>query len=107
MPIKDKSAYPPNWKEISHRIRFERAKGKCEHCGAVHGAYELHGDKLVKIILTTAHLDQDTTHNDDDNLAALCQRCHLRHDAGQHAANAAETRRGKRDAGSGQMKLFD
>lgn len=106
MPIKDKSLYPADWKAISHRIRFGRAKGKCERCGAAHNEYEMHDGKLVKIILTTAHLDHDPTHNDDSNLAALCQRCHLRHDARQHADNAAETRQRKRDESTGQMKLF-
>ena len=33
---------------------------------------------LVRI--ACAHLDQDTSNNDDSNLAALCQRCHLDHD---------------------------
>lgn len=35
MPIsvENKSLYPKNWKEISQRIRFERAGGKCEKCG--------------------------------------------------------------------------
>lgn len=33
---------------------------------------------LVRI--ACAHLDQDTANNDDSNLAALCQRCHLDHD---------------------------
>ncbi|MBP0616157.1 hypothetical protein [Jiella mangrovi] len=30
--------------------------------------------------LACAHLDQDTSNNAADNLAALCQRCHLEHD---------------------------
>ena len=32
MPIKkeNKNKYPKNWKEISNRIRFERAEGRCE-----------------------------------------------------------------------------
>ena len=29
------SNYPGNWKEISKRIRFERAGNKCEKCGAM------------------------------------------------------------------------
>ena len=41
--------------------------------------------KCVKIVLTIAHLDHDITNNDFNNLAALCQRCHLRYDAKQHA----------------------
>lgn len=39
MPIRDKSLYPPNWRDISHYIRFVRAGGKCEECGVAHGAY--------------------------------------------------------------------
>lgn len=33
------------------------------------------------------------------NLKALCQRCHLRYDARNHAANAAETRRSRKAVG--------
>jgi hypothetical protein len=38
MPIRRerRSLYPPNWKELSHRIRFERARGRCEVCGRPH-----------------------------------------------------------------------
>ena len=43
--------------------------------------------KLTKIILTVAHLDRDSTNNNRDNLAALCQKCHLRHDILQHMQN--------------------
>jgi hypothetical protein len=39
----DKSRYPDNWKDISHRIRFTRANGKCEWCGAPHGRIILRG----------------------------------------------------------------
>lgn len=42
---------------------------------------------LTRIILTTAHLDRDSHNNDRHNLAALCQRCHLRHDIRQHLQN--------------------
>jgi hypothetical protein len=35
---------------------------------------------FVKIILGVAHLDQDIKNNRFNNLAALCQRCHLNHD---------------------------
>lgn len=43
-------------------------------------------------VLTIAHLDHDVTNNDPSNLQALCQRCHLRHDARFHASNAKQTR---------------
>jgi len=31
-----RSLYPPNWKELSRRVRFDRAKGLCEVCGRPH-----------------------------------------------------------------------
>lgn len=34
----DKKLYPPYWKQFSEYIRFERAKNKCERCGAANGA---------------------------------------------------------------------
>ena len=102
MPM-DRSRYPDDWEVISRRIRFGRAKGRCEFCGAVHG--ELHPDTGSVVVLTVAHLDHDTTNNDDSNLAALCQRCHLRHDAALHAQHAAETRRRQMED-AGQLRLL-
>ena len=43
----------------------------------------------------------DPRNNDPSNLAALCQRCHLRYDRDHHA----ETRRGTRNAQTGQGRL--
>lgn len=39
--------------------------------------------KIVKVVLTVAHLDHDeTNHNIKDNrLRALCQKCHLEYDS--------------------------
>jgi 5-methylcytosine-specific restriction endonuclease McrA len=98
----DRSLYPPNWNEISTRIRFQRAGGVCEECGAVHGS--LHPETGSRVVLTTAHLDHNPANCADNNLMALCQRCHLRYDAKQHALNAAITRRRKLMA-AGQMEL--
>jgi hypothetical protein len=38
MPIRRelRPLYPPNWKELSRRVRFDRAKGLCECCGRPH-----------------------------------------------------------------------
>ena len=43
--------------------------------------------KFVKIVLTIAHLDHDEDNHEveDNRLAALCQRCHLRYDAPEKA----------------------
>lgn len=50
------------------------------------------GNHWLVIVLTIAHLDHDTTHNDPENLRALCQRCHNRHDVAYRRANASATR---------------
>src|SRR5690606_33293990 len=57
---------------------------------------------LTRIILTVAHLDRNPANNDRDNLAALCQRCHLRHDIRQHITSR---RYGRDHARAQQMKL--
>jgi len=38
------------------------------------------------VVLTVAHLDHCPEHNEDANLAALCQRCHNRYDAAHRRA---------------------
>lgn len=45
------------------------------------------------------HDDQYPEHCDDDNLKALCQRCHLAYDADHHRANSAATRRSRKAIG--------
>jgi 5-methylcytosine-specific restriction endonuclease McrA len=108
MPMQ-RERYPENWEEISKRIRFERAQGKCEWCGAENG--KPHPVTGSIVVLTVAHLGTqhaDGTPGDkhdkldvrDENLAGLCQRCHLNYDRDEHKANAAKTReRKRRDAG--------
>jgi hypothetical protein len=101
MPIRpsERARYPKDWKQISLRIR-ERAGWRCEgspgiypHCRAAHG--EPHPVTGSKVVLTVAHLDHTPEHCADENLMAMCQRCHLTYDASHHAANAAATRRAK------------
>lgn len=54
----------------------------------------------VKIVLTIAHLhDPNPANCADDNLAALCQRCHNILDMPMRKANAAARRRGALAAG--------
>ncbi len=63
----------------------------------------------IKVVLTVAHLNHDITDNTDGNLAALCQRCHLRHDAKHHASNSKATRARKKAEALeqvGQLGLF-
>lgn len=51
--------------------------------------------RMVKVVLTIAHLDHIPEHCDPDNLRAWCQRCHLRYDAEHHKVNAKATRRAR------------
>lgn len=117
MPI-DYKEYHPDWKAISLRIRTERAQNKCEWCGVAnrdiyfaidgvrvrHDGSQYHdqlvmdcGLKCTKIVLTVAHIDHDKTNDDDSNLAALCQSCHLNHDRKQHAESRKYGKNWKRD----------
>lgn len=104
MPIKpeNKKRYPRDWNQISQRIRFERADGRCEFCElAVHG--EPHPITGSLVVLTVAHLNHTPEDCCDENLAAMCQRCHLTYDAQHHAETRRQTEREKRAIGD----LFD
>lgn len=124
MPIRAEHRwlYPIDWPQISRIVRFERARGRCEHCQRPHGRFvaQLAGSRGVwwdseirawrdgrgrplrrppsfvgldeirmtrkPVYLATAHLDHDPTSSGPKwrNLAALCQRCHMIHDAAEH-----------------------
>lgn len=57
----------------------------------------------TKIILTVAHLDRDRANNAPENLAALCQRCHLNHD--RHAQHIPHRKYGRYHDREPQTKL--
>lgn len=92
MPIKpeNKDRYPKDWKTIRAAM-LERAGNCCEFCGAMNN--QPHPITNSRVVLTIAHLDHTPEHNDPANLRALCQRCHLAHDAEHHQQTAYETRR--------------
>ncbi len=46
---------------------------------------EFPAKKVLVVVLTVGHLDHDVTNNDENNLKALCQRCHLNHDRQDNA----------------------
>jgi 5-methylcytosine-specific restriction endonuclease McrA len=122
MPI-DYKLYPKNWlKEIRPRI-LERDGHRCKFCGVADHSVgwwgrlafytsdnwaadaidpddeDLVAHKMAKkpagsrVILTIAHLDHGLSNHEDDNLAALCQRCHLNHDRKATAAKRKQSRR--------------
>jgi len=70
MKVDTKHGYPDDWKVTAARIK-SRAAHRCERCG--------HPDDTANgYTLTVHHLDADKSNCQDWNLAALCQRCHLR-----------------------------
>jgi glyoxylase-like metal-dependent hydrolase (beta-lactamase superfamily II) len=119
MPIRpsERHRYPKDWKSIRQRI-LERAGDRCEFCGVENGAIgrrkrdgsferfpgtgveaaALNAIRLTRIVLTIAHLDHTPENNANDNLRALCQRCHLAHDRPHHLRNARVTRLRKLDS---------
>jgi 5-methylcytosine-specific restriction endonuclease McrA len=89
----DYKHYPADWPAIRARI-LEREENRCLWCGVAN--YSLCGtEKIVRVVLTVAHLDHDRENNTDANLAALCQKCHLGHDLKLHMRHARETRERK------------
>lgn len=111
----DYKQYPANWKTEIRPTILHRDDNKCKFCGVenheiIHryGAgindweywpigmesevWALDGKKSTRIVLTIAHLDQDKTNNEYENLAALCQKCHLGIDLKHHMSNARNTR---------------
>ena len=103
----DYSRYPVAWPRISRLIRHRRARGRCEWCGAVNGAP--HPRTGSRVVLTVAHLGAPFAAAGDkhdkadiraENLAALCQACHLGYDHADHLAHAAATREERRARGT-------
>lgn len=91
MPIRPENLkrYPKDWKLRSYFVRFVRAKGTCEWCGAIHN--QPHPLTGSRVILTTAHIYDDRPEAASLlNLAALCQKCHNTHDAPGRARRKKE-----------------
>ena len=126
MPM-DKACYPKDWKTLRAAVLQRaknscECTGECgathegDHCEAPNGvliqrtrgelqtwvkAYSSGASARhwapIKIVLTTAHLCQDSTCNDLEHLRALCQCCHLRLDVRQHTQSAKKTREKKKE----------
>jgi len=110
MPIQKSEAarYPKDWKAISARIKA-RSGGRCEcqgECGlhrttpGPRRCEERQGEPAQwakgRVVLTVAHLNHQPEDCTNENLKAMCQRCHLRYDSTHHQRNAAATRRAKK-----------
>jgi hypothetical protein len=118
--------YGREWRTVTRPRILKRAQDYCEQCGVpnhaivnrFHGMWQasswwwtaqgvpmpagtpffMKGQRVVRIVLTIAHLDHTPGHDDDANLKALCQWCHLNFDQKLHTKNARETRLTKKDA---------
>lgn len=119
----NRARYPKEWPQIRLRILARAGyRCEHEGCGAGHGlkgywrdgvfvrlplslrdaGYDV-GDvvacsngeelKIIKIVLTIAHLDHTPENCADENLRAWCQRHHLAYDAEHHKATAYRTRK--------------
>ena len=119
MPI-DYTKYSPEWFTVIRPSILKRANYACENCGVTNGARGYRdemkkfiecdefmetwatkaGKKVFRIVLTIAHLNHDVNDNSEENLKALCQKCHLDHDRPMHIIsrkiNAAKKREEKR-----------
>jgi hypothetical protein len=59
-------------------------------CSSAHRVEKL---RIVRIVLTVAHLDHTPENCADDNLRAWCQRCHNRYDAAMRREGIKRRRR--------------
>jgi glyoxylase-like metal-dependent hydrolase (beta-lactamase superfamily II) len=129
----NKARYPANWKQIRlHILSRAHYRCEHEGCGAEHRSvgYWLDGQfvrlnrvlrdagyqpgsliacadgrelKVIRIVLTIAHLDHTPENCAEENLRAWCQRHHLAYDAEHHKRTAYATRK----AAAGTLDLFD
>ena len=102
MPIlpENRARYPRDWALRSYFVRFVRARGCCEWCGARDSLPHPVTGSIV--VLTTAHVyDERPEASSLLNLAALCQKCHNGHDAAGRRARRVE----RLESMSGQRAL--
>lgn len=115
----DMSKYPADWPQRRARILL-RAGNRCERCGVDNGAIGYRepdgtfrridiceqGDtrKYIRIVLTIAHLVEDGPLDcPDEDMQALCQRCHNVLDTPMRVRH----RRERRHAGQCALVLED
>lgn len=94
MPM-DRKRYPADWKKIAYDIK-EKAGWKCQKCGLQcrkpGEPFDTH-----RRTLTVAHLDHTPENMNEDNLMAMCPKCHLQYDAQQHAESRKKRKDGERE----------
>lgn len=98
--MKNRNNYPENWFDVVRPDVLKKDNYKCKDCGLKHksiGYYDNKGNfiecdefmvkwaknsglKVQKISLQIAHLDQNPSNNNYENLECKCPKCHLRFD---------------------------
>lgn len=98
--------YHPDWKDVIRPRILKRDNYRCKICGVPNKSRIVRdsndqwlevddlieresvrtGTKIIRVILTVAHLNHIVTDNRDENLASLCQLHHIRHDQKHKAA---------------------
>lgn len=96
----DYRQYHHNWRDIIRPNILKRDHYKCRHCGIRHktrvyrkskGNYQVcdsfieqwavsQGKKVFTVFLQVAHVDQNKSNNEPDNLMSLCPVCHGKFD---------------------------
>jgi len=107
LPIKpeNKDKYPDDWDE-TREATLKKYNNRCAFCGVENHTFgyrdengkfikveegcaldiaALDGYKIIEIVLTRAHLNQDETDNREENVKPLCQKCHNNLDAARRA----------------------
>jgi hypothetical protein len=94
MPIRPemKNLYPPkNEWEALRAARLKAQGNRCLFCRVENHSYrENSAGRMIRIILTIAHLDHDPRNSAPENTPALCQACHNSHDAKHRARGRIE-----------------
>jgi 5-methylcytosine-specific restriction endonuclease McrA len=98
--MKNRQNYPPHWFDTIRPAILARDRYKCKACGLAHRAQGFYsgdsfiecsdeherswakaqGRKVQRVFLQIAHIDQNPSNNNYENLQAMCPRCHLKFD---------------------------
>lgn len=130
----DYKNYPLDWFTRIRPMILERAGNCCEECSVPNYAILAKPDReilrrntshaeartavkdcnpidiqdgFVIIVLTIAHLDHFPLNNAPENLRALCQKCHNRHDAKHRATKRKLTRKKALESISPSLPLYN
>jgi 5-methylcytosine-specific restriction endonuclease McrA len=90
--------YPDDWDQIAQGIK-EAAGWKCEKCGR---QCRFPGDKFDTHVrtLTVAHINHVEMDCREENLVALCPKCHLAYDEVRKAMQRLAKKRIKAERGN-------